>query len=180
MEEVYYLREKNKVRRFLRKISISAQTAKDLSRNIRNLVFYLFDDIVSLIELLLHGGVLIGEFTNGQVFDLAISQTKMIVGLEEVVPHLLKVGYRLIYGCNGILEAVVGVLNVRSELLLKLLQLVLKVGNIDFLALGDSQLASVLQALLGRLNEQGDDGDEELRILTHPHYKVRREGLLRL
>lgn len=39
----------------------------------------------------------------------------MVVALEEVVLNLLKVGYRLIDGGNGVLETVVGILDVLAK-----------------------------------------------------------------
>ena len=86
----------------------------------------------------------------------------MVIALKEVVLYLLKVGYRLIDGGNGVLETVVGILDVLAKQVAELIEFGLEVGDINLLALGDNQLALIIQTLLGCLNEQGDDGDKEL------------------
>ena len=87
----------------------------------------------------------------------------MVVALEEVILYLLKVSNRLIDGSYGILESVVRILDVLAKEVAELVKLGLEVGDINLLALGNDQLALVVKALLGCLNEQGDNGDKELR-----------------
>ena len=80
----------------------------------------LIGDFAGLVELCLHGGVLIGEFVDGEALDLVVGETEVVVGLEEVLAHLLQVGDGLVDGGDGIVEAVVGVLDIIAELLLEL------------------------------------------------------------
>ena len=108
------------------------------------------------VELLFLRGVPVGKLANGEILYLVVGKAEVVVGLEEVVLHFLEVGDGLVDGCDGIMEAVVGILDVVVKEVAELVELLLEIGDVDFLALGNGQLALVFETLLRSLYQQGD------------------------
>ena len=115
------------------KICLFLETTKDLKE--KSLLCIVLD-FTGFVELLFHRGVLVGELANGEIFYLVVGKAEVVVGLEEVVLHFLEVGDGLVDGCDGIMESVVGVLDVVAKEVAELVELLLEIGDIDFLALG--------------------------------------------
>ena len=133
--------------------------------------FYRLILFTSFLKLGLHRWILVCQLANRKTFCLIIGKSEVVLATYKGLPDLLKMIDSLVYFINGSVEFLTCQTIVLAKLILKFFQLVLEIGYIHLLALGQNELFLVLQTLLRGLNQQIDERNKELRA-NHIHLRI--------
>ena len=116
---------------------------------------------IQFVELGFHRGIAGSETFDGHLLQFLIREVEVIAGLDEVLPHFLKMSDGLVYLVDSIGETLVSEAYVTSESVLEGRQFLFEIRHVHLLCFHQSQLSFGVQALLARLAKQRNQRDEE-------------------
>ena len=118
--------------------------------------------LIQLRKLLRHGRVVPGQALDGQVLGLVVGKTQIVFRGKQGFFGLLQMVDSLVDFLDGFLEFLAGKPVIAGKLILKVVEVLLKMGDVQVLFPDLGQLGPVLERVEGSVAQHGDDRDEKL------------------